>query len=267
MKLQIASDLHIAHNSAPFMKISEQADGIILAGDVCNGLHNVEQFIKNNPTKLIVHIPGNHEYYDGVYQEVQFKMVRLHQQYNNYIWLNNKSHAIGDFRILGATLWTDFGALPPTIDEDLAISNIHNTFNDFRQIRYMPDDLTTVPQFLNPSQLVKWNSQSMNWLTSQLEGRDNSNTLVVTHFAPSAKSIHPRFMSEVVDNAYFVNVLDDFILEHQPSMWIHGHVHQTHHYTIGSTEVICNPVGYEGEVDTGFVNDLIIDTVEEFKNV
>jgi Icc-related predicted phosphoesterase len=38
--------------------------------------------------------------------------------------------------------------------------------------------------------------------------------------------------------------MEEFILEHQPRLWIHGHTHETFDYRIGKTRIICNPRGY-----------------------
>jgi len=41
--------------------------------------------------------------------------------------------------------------------------------------------------------------------------------------------------------------MDDYILEHKPNVWIHGHLHNTTLYKIGDTRIICNPLGYPYE--------------------
>jgi len=55
------------------------------------------------------------------------------------------------------------------------------------------------------------------------------------------------FISHTGDrsNATYVSHLDDFILEHQPQVWIHGHLHTSMDYKIGETRVLCNARGYE----------------------
>ncbi len=60
-------------------------------------------------------------------------------------------------------------------------------------------------------------------------------------------------------SAYASN-LDDFITKHQPDFWIHGHIHAPSRYSIGKTEVICNPHGYLDDPDNGYDRELIIET-------
>ncbi|WP_286496827.1 hypothetical protein [Empedobacter sp. 189-2] len=82
--------------------------------------------------------------------------------------------------------------------------------------------------------------------------------IVITHHAPSIKSVPKEYISDPVTSAYASN-LENFILEHQPIYWIHGHIHTPSRYKIGNTEIICNPHGYIDEKDNGFIKELIIE--------
>jgi len=82
--------------------------------------------------------------------------------------------------------------------------------------------------------------------------------IVITHHAPSIKSVPEEYKNIPVTAAYASN-LEDFILEHQPIYWIHGHIHTPCQYNIGETDVICNPHGYIDERDNGFIKELIIE--------
>jgi Icc-related predicted phosphoesterase len=68
-------------------------------------------------------------------------------------------------------------------------------------------------------------------------------TIVVTHHAPSIKSNVDQYRSDRLSAAFASN-MEDFILEHQPRLWIHGHTHESFDYQIGKTRVVCNPRGY-----------------------
>ena len=72
---------------------------------------------------------------------------------------------------------------------------------------------------------------------------------------PSIRSIADRYKSDPVSPAFASN-MDDFILEHQPRLWIHGHIHESFDYEIGKTRVVCNPRGYAStEENKGFRPD------------
>ena len=83
----------------------------------------------------------------------------------------------------------------------------------------------------------------------------NGPTVVVTHTAPSSRSIATRYEGSAL-NGSFVNNLDYmFEGDWAPTLWIHGHVHQAFDYRVNRTRVVCNPFGYasrEDERDNGF---------------
>lgn len=64
----------------------------------------------------------------------------------------------------------------------------------------------------------------------------------MTHFAPCWKSTHMRYYNNIL-TTYYCNNLDKFIMKHQPDLWIHGHVHNSNDYMVGTTRVISNPRG------------------------
>ena len=70
--------------------------------------------------------------------------------------------------------------------------------------------------------------------------------MVITHHAPSRKSIHPRFAGSLL-NGGFVSDLERLIVSGQPQLWIHGHVHDSYDYQVKGTRVVCNPRGYSKE--------------------
>jgi len=92
------------------------------------------------------------------------------------------------------------------------------------------------------------------WLVRELaRPHDCAATVVVTHFAPSAVSADPRF-GQQPSTASFCNRDDDLIV--QCDLWLHGHVHSCHDYTLARpggtpTRVVCNARGladkHEGE--------------------
>ena len=70
--------------------------------------------------------------------------------------------------------------------------------------------------------------------------------MVVTHFAPSAGSIAPRFAGSPL-NACFVSDLESLVERSGAALWIHGHTHDSFDYPLGKTRVLANPRGYVRE--------------------
>jgi Icc-related predicted phosphoesterase len=88
--------------------------------------------------------------------------------------------------------------------------------------------------------------QSLAWLKAALAESDPAKTVVITHHAPSDRSIPPQYTTDILSAAYASN-LEDFIRTAGPNLWFHGHTHHSWDYTIGSTRVCCNPRGYPDE--------------------
>jgi Icc-related predicted phosphoesterase len=73
--------------------------------------------------------------------------------------------------------------------------------------------------------------------------------VVVTHHAVHWQSVHPRFRSDPV-TAAFVSDRSALIEGYRPTLWVHGHVHNSSDYRVGATRIICNPHGYGPENPT-----------------
>jgi calcineurin-like phosphoesterase family protein len=81
-------------------------------------------------------------------------------------------------------------------------------------------------------------------LASPFQGK----TVVITHHAPSAGSVHERYARHPATPA-FASSCDGLVA--QADVWIHGHLHQACEYRLGKCLVASNPRGYGGE-STGF---------------
>ncbi len=81
------------------------------------------------------------------------------------------------------------------------------------------------------------------WLAHQLAQPHDGPTVVITHHAPSRRSIHPRFEGSRL-NACFVSDLDHLLGASRARLWIHGHTHDSFDYEVHGTRVVCNPRGF-----------------------
>jgi hypothetical protein len=84
-------------------------------------------------------------------------------------------------------------------------------------------------------------------------------TVVMTHHAPSRRSIAGRYASDDLSPA-FASDLEVLVAASRAALWQHGHVHDCFDYMLGKTRVRTNPRGYYGyELNPEFDPNLVID--------
>lgn len=247
MKIQIASDLHQEFGYTDYS--FEKADIIIFAGDVNIGTLGVQWILSKIKKIPVIYILGNHEYYKGSYPKTLHKIMDLAKDTNIHV-LENKSILIDGITFHGATLWTNFELFGnPRISGSIC----QGKMNDYKLIRRNP-----TYSKLRSIDTYHIHNASMKWLEKSLANSTTKQNIVITHHAPSIKSIPMNYKDDVVSSAY-ASDLELFILKYQPSYWVHGHIHEPKEYEIGATKVICNPYGYINEKYNGFNPELVIE--------
>jgi len=227
----------------------DKADLIVIAGDLHVGIRGIEWLKSEYPEKEVIYVLGNHEYYGGSYPKTLNKIVDLSKDTNVHV-LENESVEIAGIMFHGATLWTDFRLFGNPRTYGVLCQQL---MNDYKVIRRDPSysKLRTIDTY-------NLHMESMRWLDNSLKTSEAKTNIVVTHHAPSIKSVSKRHKKDSVTAAYASN-LEEFILDHQPKYWIHGHIHTPVDYNIGNTKVICNPHGYINVGYNGHNRELILD--------
>ncbi len=67
--------------------------------------------------------------------------------------------------------------------------------------------------------------------------------IVLTHHLPLFQSVTERFKTHPLTSC-FASDLSRLIMETKPTLWVHGHTHDSVDYVYDQTRVICNPFGY-----------------------
>lgn len=233
MKIGILSDLHLPSGGArPWP--AQAGDVMVLAGDIGVGTSGVA-WAKRVFTCPVIYVPGNHEYY-GQDMDVLNRELRDYCRGSNIHVLNDATTVIGGVRFIGCTLWTDF-ALYGTIGESARLAA--NGLNDYRVIGKNGGALM-------PADTRALHLTSRAYLERTLADPFDGSTVVVTHHAPSARSVAPRFSGDPLNPA-FASDLESVVASSGAALWIHGHVHDSFDYVIGQSRVVCNPAGYPGE--------------------
>jgi Icc-related predicted phosphoesterase len=246
MKLHILSDLHIdchrfdamAHDGR---RHDEQADVVILAGDIDTGSKTIRWARETFASKEIVFVCGNHEFYGNHWDRLLPDMREMAAKMGVH-FLENDAIEIGGFRFLGATLWTDFELYGSDLKAQ-AIQCAKSSMNDYQRIKiaksreyYWVQDQKLFPQLTS-----RRHRQSFQWLTEQLSQSDPDKTIVVTHHAPHERSIPDRYKGELLSAAFGSDMSS---LMGKSRLWVHGHVHDSNDYCLGGTRIVCNPRGY-----------------------
>lgn len=241
VRLLILSDLH---NDIKPMKpvvdgrrIDEQADVVVLAGDIHEGDQSPEWARKAFPNKPIVLVAGNHEFYGRNWTQ-NLHEIREKSKALGIHFLENDFVDIEGVRFLGATLWTDF----LIHGEDLrpqGMADAGRKMNDYIRIRL--DDKEPDPSKLQPEETRRRHHTSVEWLEKQLDDCDPYATVIVTHHAPCEKSVPKHHAGHPLTPAYASNLNR---MMGRAAYWIHGHIHYNANYTVSGTRVVCNPRGY-----------------------
>ena len=241
MKIHILCDLHVEFGN--FVPAVVGADVVVLAGDVHVKDRGLQWIFDQNFKIPVLYVLGNHEYYREKFPGLINKL-KMGAEGTNVHVLENDSVEIGGYRFFGCTLWSDMELLG---DSHVASIAAADAMNDYRLIRH-----SKTYRRLSPKDTRMYHFRSVRKLTEFLKAGEPERSIVVTHHAPSIQSIVDRYRTDPVSAAFASN-MDDFILEHQPRLWIHGHIHESFDYEIGKTRVVCNPRGYAPiEINKGF---------------
>jgi len=247
MRIHILSDLHLEF--ATFQPSNVGADVVVLAGDVHTAKNGIKWILKSFPNRPVIYVLGNHEFYGQKTPKLISEIKEIAQGTNVHV-LENDSAEIGDVMFFGATLWTDFRLNgDPVLAEVVAQTGM----TDFRRIRVTPSY-----RRFRPRDARRVHLYSLEWLAQQIEKARGRKIVVVTHHAPSAQSIPPRFRNDPLNPAFASN-LESFVSGSGAALWVHGHIHHRADFTLGGTRVVCNPRGYPTEPHTGFDPGLVIE--------
>jgi predicted phosphodiesterase len=256
MKIKLISDIHLEHSQTyetfPYLGTG---DILILAGDILCAKHLTKNGFLNqlyrtflndcsNNFRHVLYVLGNHEKYgynwEGAYNKIKEALP------SNISLLENESIAIDNWTFIGFTFWTDFRNCNP-----LDMIESSTRINDYRSIQ-----IGNNYRKLRPEDTYNFNQKSRTYLKEQLESL-KENVFVISHHAPSFRSVPEKFRASKINSAY-CNNMDEFIMDHpQIKYWVHGHTHTTQDYNIDQCRVLCNPGGYPGE-HTNFNPEFIL---------
>ncbi len=260
MKLWIQSDLHYEIDGVPSSIDSPEADVFVCAGDLMREPAEGLRWLSEHVPYPSIYVAGNHEYYRGIYTTWRGEGAAENAKHSNDHLLEDRTVTIGGVRFIGCTLWTDF-AIFGADKISTAKQMSERGMNDYSQISYsyakgVGGHHWKLARF-TPNHTASIHAASRNYLEAALAESFSGKTVVVTHHAPSPRSVHEKYGNDWL-NAAYVSDLTDLIDRFQPDMWIHGHVHTSFDYMVGKTRIVCNPKGY-GRENLDFDPQLVVE--------
>ncbi len=240
MHIQLASDLHLERLAGRFpgdtlIRPAARADLLVLAGDIAPTVEGVRLFARW-PVPVL-YVPGNHEFFDADWPATR-RALRQAAEGTRVTVLDGAEWRYRGVRFLGCTLWTDY-RLEADVGQQQQMDRCGRRMRDHAVI-HVGERLFT------PVDALAEHLRCRDWLDRQLAQAVDGPTVVVSHHAPSAGSVHPRFAGHPVNPAY-ASHLDD--LAARAELWLHGHVHDSFDYRARdrsgrSCRVVANPRGY-----------------------
>jgi Icc-related predicted phosphoesterase len=248
MRVHVFSDLHLEFGDCAFppeVRAGRLADLVLLAGDIHTRRRGLAWAAQTFATPVAM-IFGNHEAY-GDNLTASIAAQRNSAAGSSVRMLERETWTLAaangtPVRIITATLWTDF-ALFGADQQARMMDEAHRAMNDFQMIGIVDDGLWKSQRLLTPVDCLRLHHESRAYIESQLTQPFDGISIVMTHHAPSGRSV-PEFRQGDPINAAYASNLEALIERTRPQLWVHGHIHSSSDYMIGSTRVVCNPRGY-----------------------
>ncbi|MEX6506052.1 metallophosphoesterase [Jiella sp. M17.18] len=259
-RLLILSDLHQNDGGRPFdpaTEITAPFDVAIVAGDCAGRLTDsitwLGERFAGTPT---IYVPGNHDFYRnggpfGFTIDDEFAAGRDLAAGLGVTLLSDDAFEIAGIRFLGATLWTDLRSRIHASRRH-AFAEANRWMNDYHCIHRASS--TRRSRRITPDDTLAWHRTSRRFLAEAFDGGDPRRTVVVTHHAPSLRSL--SLPNDTLNHCY-ASDLEPEIAEWRPALWVHGHIHAASDFRIAETRVLANPLGRAGE-NSAFRADSIV---------
>lgn len=249
-KLQIVSDTHIEFRKQ-LPTIPRLADHIALLGDIGNPrVRSYEIFIGNMSKEFetVFVVLGNHEYYTSNskwhMKTIKQRIDGIIAKYDNVHLLERLTFDLTDnTRLVGCTLWSN-------------INEVGIRFlNDFRKIWVQKEH---GKRLLTQFDYLSMHHRDVAWLQEAIAQceKDGKQAVVLTHHGTSSLCAG-KFLGSPY-NPGFVTELP-FIFKSPVVASASGHVHSNVDTMINGVRVVSNALGYPGEHDVGYKEDVCID--------
>ena len=232
---------------------------LILAGDLCHArclepsstdrysieqrdrtMRVIDEALRKFARVLV--IVGNHEHYDGVFEDTVDVMRRY---LPGVTVLDNEAAEIDGIRFWGATLWTDLSH-----QGEAEVTAIRKGMGEYFFVKTWGSSADQPLGKLRPADTDRAHKTAWTRLREAVKAEPHRPTVVITHHAPSRSGLNPRFAGSPLDPAYASSLDSEIAAFENVPVWIHGHTHVAKSYRIGNTVVRSNAFGFAEKVGT-----------------
>lgn len=255
LKFAVYSDFHFELTRFPWTPIlSDDVDVLVVAGDVyqgdiARGIAWTAETARGRPS---VFVPGNHEFWgrtieDDLDRGREVAASRGVTMLDGEGWID-----VAGCLFCGGTLWTD---LTLNVPAGQRIYGRH--LGEHVDVRGAGIDRRA-----KPADAIRWHCRIRDAIAQALaEPRDGRPRVVVTHHAPTARSLREAHRKD--PGAAFAASALDHLLAPGPDVWVHGHVHHSVDLVCdGGARLVCNPFGYHG-VNPDFDASKVVEVVAD----
>lgn len=229
LKVYYCSDVHNDYHRKNALEtiVGDKDAVLIVAGDINSKGRTVSDLeAVADRWRAVIAVLGNHDWWKlGINDRHVFK-----SEVDNVHILMEDTVVIDDVTFCGTTLWFP-------LKNDVDGFYWSDTINDKRSIRGRDKKHSISWQEVNEEY-----EKAIEFIEDchDIKGKK----VLITHHAPSFKSISPSYAGSKSNMLYCTNIeplLDQF------EYVVHGHVHQCFDYYVNNTNVLCNPRAYGNE--------------------
>jgi Icc-related predicted phosphoesterase len=279
VKLQVFSDLHCDVAPIKPIAIGEEVDAVLVAGDTCQGARHAFTSLRRLVSERvpIIMIAGNHEYYRRCIETEIAEAKAIAGDYNILFVNDDVALLGGTTRIIGATLWTNYRVFGDA-NAAAAMATARRNLNDHRVISWTKNPWKR----FRPEEALLLHERSKAFIVNALTNTPPSvtSTVILTHHAPHFGSVAKGgpYESDILTAAYVSDLTDVLMIDGAADgstgaadatvketshakwdrLWLHGHIHSSSDYVVGTTRILANPHGYGAE-NPSFNPQLIVE--------
>jgi Icc-related predicted phosphoesterase len=261
VKLQILSDLHTDVAPIKPITIGDDVDAVVVAGDTCQGVRHAFVALRRIvPERVpIVMVAGNHEFYRRCIQSEITEAKAIAANYN-VVFPEDDVALLGTTRFIGATLWTNYRVFGAT-NGAVAMDTARRRLNDHRKISWAKQPWKR----FRPEEALLLHERSKSFIVDALNTPFGGCTVILTHHAPHFGSVAKGpYQNDILTAAYVSDLTDVLMIDagagastgavdatvketsssNWNRIWLHGHIHSSSDYVVGTTRILANPHGY-----------------------